>query len=953
MGVAGEETDFVVVLDPAESADDARRQAAVSGLPVASIDRRRVFHLRGSVTDEELDRLVRTVLVDRVGGGWHRRDELPTTPTTVSTIETSLHPGVTDREGAELVTAAERLGLAISAASAGWRFDVTAGDGALTDDHVAELATAVLSNPVIERWSTGHLPPPFTDPAATAAPTQVVELPIDDRAALTDLSRERRLGLSTDEMQAIAHHAAGRSRPMTDAELETLAQTWSEHCSHKTFRALVDTGDGETIDGLLDTYLRAATDRIDAPWVRSAFVDNAGIVAFDDRTDVALKAETHNHPSALEPFGGANTGVGGVVRDILGVSGRPVALTDVLCFGNDDRSRDAHELPDGVLHPRRIRDGVIAGVGDYGNKIGVPTVAGAICHDDRYLTTPLVFAGCIGTLPSGSNPTEPQPGDAIVVLGGAVGRDGVGGATFSSMNMEATTAEVAGSSVQIGDPIVEKGLIDVVVAARDAGLYTAITDCGAGGLSSAVGEMAESLGATVDLDLVPRKYPGLASWEVWLSEAQERMVVACPDPQPLLDLAARWQVGAAVIGHFSGDGRLVVTALEAGRPTTVIDLDTGFLHDGRPRLTLTSGPTGADRPARAPAPATSGDELAPALLALLAHPSVRSNEEVVRTYDHEVGGATVRRPYTAVDGIGPADGTVVIPTGPTGTRGLAVGIGVNPLLGDLDAEAMAWSVVDEAVRNVVCAGGDPRELSLLDNFAWGDPTDPVLLGRLVAACRGCHDAAIAYGAPFVSGKDSLYNQYRLADGTTDPVASTLVITAVAPVADVARIPLVGLDPTGGSIWLVGPVEGALGGSHHDAVHGTDLGGPIPGRDPDAPLRSAALADAIADGRVRSLCDVAEGGIAVAAAQWALGGACGAQLDLDESSAVWFGEGPGRYLVQVADADTAAFTRLVPDARRIGTVRGDEPRLTIGDHPIDLAALDHAWRGHHMAREHAT
>ena len=328
---------------------------------------------------------------------------------------------------------------------------------------------------------------------ASAPATEWIAVAGLDRDQLAELGQERRLGLDAEEMVVIRDHFAAADRDPTDAELETLAQTWSEHCAHKTFRGLIHLDTGETIDSLMKTYLRNATDAIDAAWVRSAFVDNAGIVAFEDGWDLAIKAETHNHPSAIEPFGGANTGVGGVVRDILGVSAKPIAVTDILCFGPQELDPD--DLPDGVLHPQRIRAGVIAGVGDYGNKIGVPNIAGAIVHDPSYTTTPLVFAGCLGLLPSGSNPTNAQAGDSIVVLGGAVGRDGVGGATFSSQTMGVETAAIAGSSVQIGDPIVEKGLIDVIVAARDARLYSAVTDCGAGGLSSAVGEMAEVLGA--------------------------------------------------------------------------------------------------------------------------------------------------------------------------------------------------------------------------------------------------------------------------------------------------------------------------------------------------------------------------------------------------------------------------------------------------------------------------
>ncbi|MCO4835868.1 MAG: phosphoribosylformylglycinamidine synthase subunit PurS, partial [Acidimicrobiaceae bacterium] len=500
--------------------------AATFGISVDDVTEYRIAHIRGDLDESQVAMIASMLLVDPVNGWSKPAAELTHDGELV--IETGLRPGVTDREGAELARASAQIGNPLEGATIGRRFVIEASP-ALTTEQVEQLAHRVLHNDVIERWSRGanSLAAGFVEVQPATPDTEilaVVDVSDDDLQAITD---GRRLGLNLVEMQAVRAHFAAIGRNPTDAEIETIAQTWSEHCAHKTFSATIDVTNEagevvEQVDGLLNQFLRAATNKIDAPWVHSAFVDNAGLVRFDDEFDIALKAETHNHPSALEPFGGANTGVGGVVRDIIGVSAKPIAITDILCFGPPDL--DPAELPDGVLHPRRIRDGVIAGVGDYGNKIGVPNVGGAMVYDPAYTTTPLVFAGCVGVLPVGSHPTNPQPGDSIVVLGGAVGRDGVGGATFSSQTMQAETADVAGSSVQIGDPIVEKGLIDVVMAARDAGLYTAITDCGAGGLSSSIGEMASVLGADVDLDSVPRKYQGLAGWETWLSEAQERMV---------------------------------------------------------------------------------------------------------------------------------------------------------------------------------------------------------------------------------------------------------------------------------------------------------------------------------------------------------------------------------------------------------------------------------------------
>lgn len=900
--------------------------AASFGVAIDELGELRIAHVRGDLDEHQISVLGDALLADapesdEVGKWWTPAQDQPAHAGTV--IETGLRPGVTDREGAELVRAATELGLPVDAATIGTRWIVTPSD--LSDEDLATLARRVLHNEVIERWHTGSLAPGFVDDAGADDHVATIALEGLDDAQLAELNGRRRLGLDPEEMVAIRDHFTELGRAPTDAELETLAQTWSEHCAHKTFRAHIDVVDGagavvDQVDGLLKSYLRAATDEIDAPWVRSAFVDNAGIVEFDADHDIALKAETHNHPSALEPFGGANTGVGGVVRDILGVSAKPIAVSDILCFGPTDLP--VAELPEGVLHPHRIRDGVIAGVGDYGNKIGVPNIAGAIVHDDAYTTTPLVFAGCIGILPTGSNPTNAQPGDAIVVLGGAVGRDGVGGATFSSQTMQAETAEVAGSSVQIGDPIVEKGLIDVVLAARDAQLYTAITDCGAGGLSSSVGEMAETLGADVDLQLVPRKYQGLAPWEVWLSEAQERMVVAAPDPEPVVELARRWSVGASVIGRFTGEGRLVVR----NGDDTVIDLDCGFLHDGRPRRHMTAMAPATGRPERTSLD-LDADQVGALTLQLLAHPSIRSNESVLRTYDHEIQGGTVVRPYGGIECDGPADGTTTIPQGTSGDRAMVIGIGVNAVIGRHDAEAMAWHVVDEAVRNSVIGGADPNQLSLLDNFAWGNPTDPETLGSLVAACRGCHDAALAFGAPFVSGKDSLYNVFVGPDGTPDPVAPTLVLTAVGLCSHPELVPLTGVVDAGDDVWFIGPIDGWLGGSHLDEVLGADHGGAVPMPDAGAVARHHEMAAAIAAGLVRSAHDPSEGGIAVAAAEWAHAGRLGVDLDVLATPEVLFGEGSGRYLVEVAPGDAERFAALAPSATRIGsTIADPEVRL---------------------------
>ena len=874
-----------------------------------------------------------TILDHALQGGTfeHTREE-PLDGTTI--VETALLPGVTDPTGVALVHVAATRGQHIRAAS-GKRFTIT---GALTARDVDRLVTRLLANPVIESASLDAIGPGFPDVTVVGPHADVIHVTDLDDEGLAKLSSARGLALDLEQMQAVQRWFREDRREPTDAELETIAQTWSEHCAHTTFRAAITWTDGTIVIPLLQ-QLRTCTDEIAAPWVRSAFVGNAGIVAFDDAVDIAVKAETHNHPSAVEPFGGANTGVGGVIRDVLGVSARPIAVTDVLCFGPS--ATDVESLPAGVLHPARIRSGVIAGIADYGNKIGLPTVAGAIVHDPGFIANPLVFAGCVGVRAAGKDVRGAATGDRIVAVGGRTGRDGIRGATFSSMTMDATTGEVAGASVQIGDPITERLLIEFIDDAFQQSLYSAITDCGAGGFSSAIGEMAEHLGADVDLDAAPRKYPGLAPWEVWLSEAQERMVMAVA-PETLdafTALADEHGVEWCDLGCFRADGRLRVTV--AGK--RIVDLAGHFLHGGQPQRLLT-----AKRPIAPVVVAQTRrvDDLAGALLELLAHPSLRSNEDVVRRYDHEILGRTIGRPYAGAADDGPADAAVLIPLGSTSGAGLAISIGVNVRYGDLDAGLMAEAVIDEAIRNVVATGADPDRICLLDNFSWGDPRRPTTLGQLVLAVEACCAAASRHRAPFVSGKDSLNNEYVGTDGHRQAVPPTLVITAFGVLPDASKRITSDLKEPGNTLLVIGPTRDELRGSHLDLVLGAECNGDVPAIDDGAPARYRALHAAIADGLIISAHDTAEGGLAVAVAEMAIGGRLGADVDLsavhDNPVVAWFSESCGRIVVEVRSANTDGVRKrfATNECVVIGTVSAAPSVLGIG--------LDHlvaAWRGH--------
>jgi phosphoribosylformylglycinamidine synthase subunit PurSL len=869
--------------------------------------------------------------------------------------EVALRAGVTDPIGQALRRAGELLGIEGVEARSGSRFTFEVRNG--KQSHVVSaVVDALLHNDIVDDVSYGRaIVPRFV--ADTLSPrVETVTIRTLTTDELGKLSLARGLALDPAELIAVQEYFRSIDRDPTDAEIEAIAQTWSEHCSHKTFRARITWDNGDVVEPLLK-QLRRSTDTINAPWVRSAFVDNAGIIAFDDRFDVAVKVETHNHPSAVEPFGGANTGVGGVIRDVLGVAADAIAVTDILCFGPLDTPMD--ELPKGVLHPQRIRDGVIAGVADYGNKLGLPTVAGAIVHQEGFTANPLVFAGCIGLRPVGLVLPGAKPGDRIVTMGGATGRDGIRGATFSSATMDATTGDVAGASVQIGDPIIEKLVADALTEARDNALFTAITDCGAGGFSSAIGEIAAELGADVELDDAPRKYAGLAPWEVWLSEAQERMIVAVP-PEKLSALRSVCDshgVEMADLGAFRNDGQLIVRC--GGE--TLLDLPGKFLHDGRPQRNMVASralPLVATDQRDAAMLLGQASDL---LLKILSHSDVRSNEDVVRGYDHEILGATIGRPYLGLCNDGPSDAAVLAPL--ASGSGLAIGIGMNCRTGHIDARRMAEAVVDEAIRNAVCVGADPDHVALLDNFSWGDPRRPETLGQLIEAVEGCCTAANAHGSPFVSGKDSLNNEYMTTTGERRSIPPTLVITALGRLPHAERMVTSDAKQAQNVLVLVGNTKDAvtsgLRGSVLDSVLGIDGPGLIAGGCAESPSLYRALHILIQQGMIRSAHDVSEGGLAVTAAEMAMGGRLGISLQLgnvdpattshnDDVLSLLFSEASGRILLEVEPEHLETVCGHTK-GQIVGSVT-TTLRLEIQhvDHvlvDVELERLLSAWRGH--------
>jgi phosphoribosylformylglycinamidine synthase len=917
---------------------------------VRKIERELLYFLEGRLSAEERETLRARLLTDPLTqvGAW--REKAAKSPAGAFVIEVALRPGVTDPVAMEIVRCAELLGVeGLQRAATGTRYIIR---GTLTPASRTTLARKLLANDVIQRYAFGAIQPVFPHPAESSGEVEILPIRTLDDKGLAKLSLARRAALDLDEMRAIQEYFREENRDPTDVEIEMIAQTWSEHCGHKTFKAEIEVeGESKTIEGLLDTYIRAATERVKARWVRSAFVDNAGIIDFDNLHEISFKVETHNHPSAIEPFGGANTGTGGVIRDVLGVSAKPIAATDILCFGPQDA--DPAKIPSGVLHPRRIRSGVVAGIQDYGNKIGIPTVNGAIWYDPAYSANPLVYCGCIGIAPKGKHQRNPKSGDHIILLGGRTGRDGLRGATFSSMTMDAKTGEVSGASVQIGDPITEKGLIEVLIRARNHGLYHAVTDCGAGGLSSAVGEMGLHLGVDVELREVQLKYAGLAPWEIWLSEAQERMVLAVPTDKiaDLEKICAVFDVAITDIGRFTSDGHMRVRY----NSKPVLDLENEFLDEGQPCRHLK---------AVLPKPETVKKQRASAkpvdyqdvLLKLLAHPNIASKSDVIRVYDHEVQGGTTVKPLVGVENDGPSDGCVLVPIGTPGPRAIALSNGFNPEFGKTDPYRMAVSVIDEAVRNAVAVGADPERIGLLDNFCWGDPLRPSTLGSLVAACRGCYDAAVAYGLPFISGKDSLNNEYLGSDGKQHAIPPSLLISAVGIVEDVNRTTTMDLKVAGSTIYLLGDTKDEMGGSHFRIVTGGAVeGDAAPGMPDYAPALYRSLHRAMAKGFVLSCHDLSEGGLAVSAAEMCLAGRLGMKLTLDVGNSIidLFSESNGRLLVEIHTSQVLAFENeflggTARYVRRIGTTT-ENRWLTVSTHneqlislPVDV--LVEAWMG---------
>jgi phosphoribosylformylglycinamidine synthase subunit PurSL len=872
-----------------------------------------VYWLDANLYTTELETICQSLLADPVIQEYHHWTGTELVGSTWQgkyRVEVAYNAGVTDPVEGTVMKAVQDLGIkGINTVKTGKLYLF---EGSLKPGELETISQRLLVNPIIQHVvKTGH----FTFPENPQYRFEMKYVNMLGTDETTKNTIKRKYNFTAEEYQAVADYFTNLGRNPTDVEVETIYQTWSEHCGHKTFKAKISF-ENKVVDNLLKSTIAKATIGLNKPWCISVFEDNAGVIDFDGQWAVCFKVETHNHPSAVEPYGGASTGLGGVIRDPLGtgLGSKPILNTDVFCFAPPDFPYD--KLPKGALHPRRVFKGVRAGVADYGNRMGIPTVNGAVLFDDRYVGNPLVYCGTVGLMPKKmSHRGNQRKGDLVVLIGGRTGRDGIHGVTFASEKLTQESGDISFTSVQIGNPIVEKKFIDVLLQARDRGLYRRITDCGGGGLSSAVGEMGESSGVRVDLDKVPLKYAGLSYTEIWISEAQERMVLAVPPEHvdELISLFESENVEAAVIGEFTEDHNLQL--FYEGKLVGEIAME--FLHQGHPQFKLQAVWT---QP-RYPEPDFDCPvDLTGELMRVLGSWNVCSKEWVIRQYDHEVQGGSVLKPLVGIDGDGPGDAAIIRPLLDS-NRGVVVSSGICPSYADIDPYWMAASAIDEALRQIIAVGGTPDKVALLDNFCWGRADRPEMLGALVKAAQACHDMSLAYSAPFISGKDSLNNEFEV-DGRPIAIPHTLLVSAIGIMPDVTRAVSMDLKQAGDLIYIVGETYAELGGSEYLKQKGF-IGNNVPKVNPEKARKSMdCLSKATTEGLIRACHDCSDGGTGVAIAEMAFAGGLGVSLDLKQvplgeliirDDFVLFSESNSRFLVEVTPEKRTDFEKTMKES----------------------------------------
>lgn len=949
-------------------------------LNVESVEIAQVYIIEGDISQAQIRKVATSLLTDPVTQEFTIRDspliDKKTTGGGQFLVEVAYNHGVMDPVEESAKKGILDLGIkTVKSVKTAKKYIIK---GTISESDLNTICEKLLYNRVIQHIVTSpdsyiaKLPPKYHFKLIT------VDLLNASDKELERISQKGQLFLSSIEMRQIKDYFKRLGRNPTDVELETLAQTWSEHCRHKTFRGEIEYKEEilnpksgtlnkskiskskiktKIINNLLKSTIMKVTRELKKPWCVSVFKDNSGVIRFDEDYNVCFKVETHNHPSAIEPYGGANTGLGGVIRDPLGtgLGAKPILNTDVFCFAEPDYP--FADLPKGVLHPKRIMEGVVAGVRDYGNKMGIPTVNGAVLFDNRYLGNPLVYCGNVGLIPKNKSFKKVKSGDLVVLVGGRTGRDGIHGATFSSAELTAQSEQISAQAVQIGNPIEEKKMVDCILKARDSNLYDAITDCGGGGLSSAVGEMGAETGVAVALEKVPLKYEGLTYAEIWISEAQERMILAVPKGKikALKEIFSKEDVEATVIGEFTNDKRLTLRY----NGEIVCDLDMEFLHDGLPRIVRRAH---WSKPKNKEPHFACPKDLTPYLLKILSSWNVCSKEWIIRQYDHEVQGGSVVKPLVGVNNDGPSDAAVVRPI-LNSKKAVTISNGINPKYGDIDSYWMAASCIDEALRQIIAVGGSLKEVALLDNFCWGDTDNPEQLGSLVRAAFGCYDIAKDYKTPFISGKDSLHNEYLVGKRRVS-IPGTLLISAIGILDDVTKSITMDFKEPGSLIYIVGDTYDELGGSHYYALYGA-IGNSVPKVNAKRGRRLMdRLSRAIHRGLVKACHDCSEGGIGVAVAEMAFAGNYGALVYLNEvpfrlsyskrssrrDDYILFSESNTRFIVEVAEKGHKEFERTMKGMPigLIGRVQYRKDLIVFGSYNktvvhVGLDRLKEAWQ----------
>ncbi len=815
-------------------------------------------------------------------------------------------PGVTDNVGKTAKSALETfLGRNLGRDENVYTSTLYAFKGNITKEDIELIVSELLYNPLIQQhfiYKKNDIPKIYIPKVIIKQQIRVETFDLKNfsEEALLKLSKDRLLALNLEEMKTIRDFFQDKNflkerekfglREITDVELEALAQTWSEHCKHKIFNATIEyedeNGNKEVIKSLFKTYIKASTEKIrgerNDDFLVSLFVDNAGVISFNDKYNVVFKVETHNSPSALDPYGGALTGIVGVNRDVLGtgLGAKLIFNTDVFCFA-DPFYKEA--LPPKILHPRRIFEGVVTGVEHGGNKSGIPTINGSIIFDNRYLGKPLVYCGTGGIMPKfiagkPSHTKEVKDGYLIVMCGGKIGKDGIHGATFSSEELHEGSPATA---VQIGDPITQKKMADFLYVARDRNLYTSITDNGAGGLSSSVGEMAQlSKGCEIELEKAPLKYQGLQPWEILLSESQERMTLAVPPEsiEEFIKLSKQYDVESTVIGKFTSTGYFHVKY--SGKTVAYIPLD--FLHNGLPEMKLKA----KFKPLKEEKLEIKIENLNETLKKLLGSLNICSKESVVRRYDHEVQAMTIIKPFVGLFNDGPSDAAVIKPLHDS-FEGLVISHGICPKYSDFDTYHMAACALDEAIRNAVCCGGNIDKMACLDNFCWCDPIKSeknpdgeYKLAQLVRANKALYDYTIAFGVPCISGKDSMKNDYIMGNIKIS-IPPTLLFSLISVIPDIRKTITMDFKNQGDIIYIAGITKDELGGS--ELVKLLNLNhGIIP--KVDATMNKKvykAFYKAIQRGLINSAHDCSDGGFAVAISEMAFSGGLGCTIYLEK------------------------------------------------------------------------